>query len=118
MKVTRINFSPALACVECKHQTAQGLIYPMSARAWQLVPLCHEHEIPPVLADSVSPAALRCRLNEHLAEIQQLRRRKHHLACGYTWLRRRHAPGKMRRALRWQLNQADKLRVEEMEVLL
>ncbi len=117
MKPVRLSFSPALQCVECQYETTQGLIYPMSALAWQLIPFCHEHEVPPDLAESVSLPTLRCRINQQLAEIQQLQRRKHHLARAYTWLRRQHAPGKMRRALRWQLNQADKLQAEGMEAL-
>lgn len=114
MKSVYISFSPALSCVECHEPTNQGLLYPMRSQGWQLLPLCSSHSKEPSTSDdSNSLSALRCRIHEQLAEIQQLQRRKHHLARAYTWLRRQHASSKMRRALRWQLNQA-----EDMEVLL
>ena len=55
-------------------------------------------------------------IDEQLAKIQQLQRRKYHLARAYTGLRRQHAPLTLRRALRRQLNAADKPQVEEREV--
>jgi hypothetical protein len=40
----RLTFSPALSRVDCKQDTNQGLIYPMSSPAWQHLPLCDEHD--------------------------------------------------------------------------
>ena len=55
-------------------------------------------------------------IDEQLAKIQQLQRRKYHLAHAYTCLRRQHAPLTLRHTLRRQLNAADKLQAEEKEV--
>ena len=106
-KPTRLRFSPALPCVDCKRDTSQGLIYQMSSLTWQLLPLCDDHiGGPPGSKERMSPRALRCRINEQLAEIQHLQRRKHHLARAYARLRKHHAPIKAQRALRWRLNRA------------
>ena len=115
---TRLNFSPALSCVDCQKLTSQGLIYQMSALVWQLLPLCDTHiEEPPGSAEPVSLGALRCQINEQLAVIQQLQRRKRHMARAYARLRKHHVPLKTLRALRWKLNQTEKLQAEAMEVL-
>jgi hypothetical protein len=116
-KPTRLNFSPALPCVECRRDTCQGRLYPMRSLVWQLFPLCDEHiDEPPDGDEPGSLSSLRCRINEQLAEIQQLQRRKRHMARVYAGLRRHHVPLKTLRALRWKLNQAEKLQAEAMEV--
>lgn len=113
----RLNFSPALSCVDCQRDTTQGLIYPMSPSVWQLLPLCDEHiDVLPGSDEPVSFHALRCQINEQLAEIQHLQRRKRHMARTYVRLRRQQAHHKAQRALRWRLNHAHKLQAEAMEV--
>jgi hypothetical protein len=114
----RLSFTPTLACVDCQRATNQGLIYQMSSQVWQLLPLCNDHiEEPPASAESAPLGELRYRINEHLTRIQQLQRQRSHLERAYVSLRRQHAPLALRRAPRRQLNQADKLQAEGMEVL-
>jgi hypothetical protein len=113
----RLNFTPALACMDCKRQTTQGLIYRMSALVWQLLPLCDEHIGAPTSDEPMSLGALRCRINKQLTVIQQLQQRKRHMGRAYVRLRRAHTPMALRRALRRQLNQAYKLQAEGMEVV-
>ena len=54
--------------------------------------------------------------NEQLPLIELLQRQRRHMERAYVCLRRHHAPLALRRALRRQLNAADKLQAEEMEV--
>ena len=64
----RLNFSPALACVDCQWATNQGLMYHMGSLAWQLLPLCDEHiEEPSDSDEPISLRALRCCIHEQLA---------------------------------------------------
>jgi hypothetical protein len=114
----RLSFTPTLACVDCQRATNQGLIYQMSSLVWQLLPLCSDHiEEPPSSAEIVSLDTLRCQINEQLTIIQQLQRRKRCMGRAYARLRRYHVPLKTLRALRWKLNQTEKLQAEAMEVL-
>ena len=116
-KPTRITFAPALPCVDCRRVTDQGLIYQMGSLVWQLLPLCGDHiEEPPASTEPVPLSELRCRIHKRLTVIQQLQQRKRHIGHAYVRLRRAHAPLAMRRALRRQLNAADKLQAEWMEV--
>ena len=118
MRPERLSFTPTLACVDCQKATNQGLIYQMGSLVWQLLPLCSDHiEEPPATAESAPLSELRCRINKHLTRIQQLQRQRRHLGRAYVSLRMQHAPLALRRALRRQLNQADKLQAESMEVL-
>jgi hypothetical protein len=113
----QLHFSPALACVDCRKPTSQGLIYQMGSLVWQLLPLCSDHmEEPPASAESVPLSELRCRIHKQLTVIQQLQQRKRHMGRAYTRLRRQHAPTALRRALRRQLNQAYRLQAEAREV--
>jgi hypothetical protein len=41
-KPTRLSFSPALPCVDCRELTTWGFIYPMSPQVWYLLPLCNK----------------------------------------------------------------------------
>jgi len=112
---SRLNFSPALSCVDCKQETNQGIISQMGFLVWRLLPLSDEHIKEPSGSDEpVSLSAHRHRINEQLTVIQHLQHRKHRIAHAYVWLRRQHAHGKALRTLRWRLNQAYK--VETMEV--
>jgi len=112
---SRLNFSPAQTIVDCKQEANQGVISQMGSLVWQLLPLCGEHIEEPSRSDEpVSLSAHRHRINEQLAVIQHLQRRKRRIAHAYVRLRRQHAHGKALRALRWRLNQAYK--VETMEV--
>lgn len=54
--------------------------------------------------------------NEQLPLIELLQRHRRHMERAYLCLRRHHAPLALRRALRRQLNAADKLQAEEKEV--
>jgi len=117
VKPTRISFSPALPCVDCRRDTNQGLIYPMSSQVWQLLPLCSEHIEGPSGSDEPgSLNVLHSQINEQLAEIQHLQRRKRRVMRAYARLRRQHAPIKVQRVLRWRLNRTYKLQAEVMEV--
>ena len=96
----RLNFSPALSCVDCKRDTNQGLMYHMSSQVWQLLPLCNEQMEEPSDSDEpISLRALRCCIHEQLAVVQHLQRRKHRIAHAYVRLRRQHAHVKAQRAL-------------------
>ena len=115
----RLSFTPTLACVDCQRATNQGLIYQMGSLAWQLLPLCADHiEEPPASAAPVPLGELRCRIHKQLTVIQQLQQRKRHMGRAYVRLRQAHAPLAMRRALRRQLKQADRLQSEGVEVAL
>lgn len=118
-KPTRLSFSPALPCVDCEQPTQLGLIYQMSSQVWQLLPLCERDIKEPAGEEEAfsSIADLQQLVTHHLQVIHQIQRRRHHSARAYMRLRRQHAPIKVRRALRWQLNQAYKLQAEAMEVL-
>ncbi len=113
----RLNFSPALSCVDCQRDTNQGLMYHMSSLVWQLLPLCDEHIEEPFGSNEPVPfSALRYRINEQLAVVQHLQHRKRCIAHAYVRLRRQHAHVKAQRALRWRLNRASRLEAEVMEV--
>jgi hypothetical protein len=115
----RLSFAPTLACVDCQKATNQGLIYQMGSLVWQLLPLCVDHiEEPPASAAPVPLGELRCRIHKQLTVIQQLQQRKRHMGRAYVQLRQAHAPTALRRALRRQLKQADRLQAEGMEVAL
>jgi hypothetical protein len=103
----RLNFSPALSCVDCKRDINQGLIYQMGSLVWQLLPLCDEHI--EELSDSDEPislSTLRYRINEQVAMIQHLQRGRRHLAYAYLHLRRQHTHHKAQHALRVALNRS------------
>jgi hypothetical protein len=113
----RLNFSPALACVDCQRATNQGLMHHISSLVWQLLPLCDEHGEEPSASDEpVSLRALRCCIHEQLAVVQHLQRRKHRITHVYVRPRRQHAHVKAQRALCRRLNRASRLETEVMEV--
>src|SRR5258708_5302815 len=80
---------------------------PMSSLAWRLLPLCDEYdehiEEPSGGEEPVSLSALRRRMNDQLAVIQQLQRRQRCIGRIYVRLRRQRAHAKAQRALRWKL---------------
>ena len=63
----------------------------------------------------LSLAAQRNSLNERLAMVE---RQRHHMRRAYAQLRQLRTPLALRRALRRQLKQVDRLQSEDMEVAL
>jgi hypothetical protein len=98
MKPTRLSFSPALPCVDCRVLTTQGLIHPMSSQVWQLLPLCSKD------------------ITNRIQAIEQLQSRRRRIARAYVRLRRQHAHVKAQRALRWRLCRMCQREKEAMEV--
>ncbi len=104
MTSSRLNFTPALVCVDCKRHTNQGLIYQTGSPVWQLLPLCDEQSEKPSGSDEpISLSALQYRVNEQLTVVRQLQHRRRRIARAYVRLRREHAHVKAQRALRWRL---------------
>ena len=66
--------------------------------------------------EPVSLSALRCQINERIAEIQHLQHRKRHIARAYVELRGQHTHWKVRRALRMSLNRTTRLWEQVTEV--
>src|SRR5712691_286194 len=106
-KPIRLNFSPALPCVNCRELITRGLIYPMSPRVWHLLPLCNKDIEEPVPAGEEEPFAsigsLQQLVTNRLKAIEQLQRRRRRTARAYMRLRRQHTHVKAQRALRWRL---------------
>ena len=94
---------------------------PMSSLAWRLFPLCDEYdehsEEPSGGEEPVSLSALRRRMNDQLAVIQQLQRRRRCIGRIYMRLRRQRAHAKAQRALRWKLRTGEITRRSEARTL-
>ncbi len=122
MKSTPLSFSPALPCVDCAEPTTLGLISPVSSQMWQLVPLCNEHSEQPEPASAEEAFAhigsLQQLVTRRIQAIEQLQRRRQHLAHAYLRLRKQHAPHKAQRALRIGLNRASRRQAEMREEAL
>ncbi len=112
-----LHFSPALPCINCQQETNHGRIAQVGSLGWQLLLLCGAHSEGPSRSDEEgSLSALRSHIDEQLAMIQRLQRKKRRIAQAYTQLRRQHTLTKARRSLRWKLNWTYKLQAEAMEV--
>ncbi len=106
-KPTRLCFTPAFPCIDCRALTTQGLIYPMSPWVWQLLPLCSKDIGEPGPAGEEEPFAsvgqLRQLITDQIQVIEHLQHRRHRIARAYVQLRKQHTHTKAQRALRFQL---------------
>lgn len=121
-KPTRLSFTPALPCADCRTLTTQGLIYPMSSQVWQLVPLCNEPSREPEPVGEAgedqlaSVSALKPRIMNDLQMIRQLRRKRQCVARAFLRLRRQDGHTKAKRALRRKLCHLCLRQAEAVEV--
>src|SRR5260370_10917042 len=116
----RPSFSPALPCVDYRELTTQGLIYPRSSRVWQLLALCSKDMEESGPAGEEEEFASIGQLQQLVANrneaLERLQRRRCQLTRAYLRLRRQHAPDKVQRCLRRNLNRAWRMTAEAMEV--
>ncbi len=106
----RLSIAPVLSCIDCRRDTNQGRIYPVSLLVWQLLPLCDEHiNEPSGSGEPITLSTLQRHIDEQLAMTRHLQCRKHRIARAYMQLRSQRAHMKAQRALRRKLNRAYKL---------
>jgi len=101
----KLYFSPALPCAECKNPTTQGFLAVLDhAPGWQLLPLCSEHHQPSLLKrppfSPLDATALRVQIEEDLARLARVQRRRIRLSRAFLRERQHYEPVPAQHALR------------------